>query len=69
MSVVCLAEKTNLNSDARVIFVADALISSMIWIPHQRLLVLGDASGRMHWLEIAPLQYNDDSELRHQRRC
>jgi WD40 repeat protein len=55
MSVVCLAEKTNLNADARVIFVADALISSMIWIPHQRLLVLGDASGRMHWLEIAPL--------------
>ena len=34
----------------RVLFVADAAIKALAWIPSHQLLVAGDVSGRLHWL-------------------
>jgi hypothetical protein len=39
-----------------VLFVADAAITSLGWIPTYQLLVAGDASGRLHWLEMGSQQ-------------
>jgi WD40 repeat protein len=36
----------------RVLFVADAAITALAWLPAHQLLVAGDASGRLHWLEM-----------------
>ena len=36
----------------RVLFVADAVIHALAWVPTHQLLVAGDASGRLHWLEL-----------------
>lgn len=36
----------------RVLFVADAAINSLVIHPSRPLLVAGDASGRLHWLEL-----------------
>jgi len=36
----------------RVLFVADAAITALAWVPAHQLLVAGDASGRLHWLEL-----------------
>jgi WD40 repeat protein len=38
----------------RVLFVADAAITALAWIPTHQLLVAGDASGRLHWLTMGP---------------
>jgi WD40 repeat protein len=38
----------------RVIFMADAAITALAWVPAHQLLVAGDKSGRLHWLEMAP---------------
>jgi WD40 repeat protein len=35
-----------------VIFVAEATIYSLAWLPSHKLLVAGDFSGRLHWLEL-----------------
>jgi hypothetical protein len=40
----------------RVLFVADATINALAWVPTHQLLVAGDASGRLHWLEMGPLK-------------
>jgi WD40 repeat protein len=40
----------------QLLFVADAAITALVCIPSHQLLVAGDASGRLHWLEIAPLK-------------
>ncbi len=40
----------------RVIFVADSAITALAWIPAHQLLVAGDASGRLHWLEMGHSQ-------------
>ena len=40
------------DGDPRVIFVADAAISALVAHPRGTLLVAGDDSGRLHWLEI-----------------
>ncbi len=40
----------------RVLFVADAAITALAWVPTHQLLVAGDASGRLHWLEMVPLK-------------
>jgi hypothetical protein len=40
----------------RVLFVADAAITALAWVPTHQLLVAGDASGRLHWLEMGPLK-------------
>jgi WD40 repeat protein len=37
---------------SRVLFVADAAITALAWVPTHQLLVAGDASGRLHWLEL-----------------
>jgi WD40 repeat protein len=36
----------------RVLFVADAAITALAWVPTHQLLVAGDASGRLHWLAM-----------------
>jgi WD40 repeat protein len=38
----------------RVLFVADAAITALVAHPTRLLLVAGDASGRMHWLQLPP---------------
>jgi len=40
----------------RVLFVADAAITVLAWVPAHQLLVAGDASGRLHWLAMGPLR-------------
>jgi WD40 repeat protein len=40
----------------RVLFVADAAITALAWVPTHQLLVAGDASGRLHWLAMGGLQ-------------
>ncbi len=40
----------------RVLFVADAAITALACVPAHQLLVAGDASGRLHWLEMGPLK-------------
>jgi WD40 repeat protein len=40
----------------RVLFVADAPITALAWVPTHQLLVAGDASGRLHWLEMGSQQ-------------
>ena len=40
----------------RVIFVADAAITALAWVPAHQLLVAGDASGRLHGLELGRQQ-------------
>jgi len=40
----------------RVLFVADAAITALGWIPTYQLLVAGDASGRLHWLDMGGQQ-------------
>ncbi len=37
----------------QVLFVADATITALAWLPTHSLLVAGDISGRLHWLEMA----------------
>jgi WD40 repeat protein len=36
----------------RVLFVADAAISALVAHPTRPLLIAGDASGRLHWLQF-----------------
>jgi len=40
----------------RVLFVADAAITALAWVPAHQLLMAGDASGRLHWLAMGPLR-------------
>jgi hypothetical protein len=35
-----------------VLFVADAAITALAWVPTHQLLVAVDASGRLDWLEL-----------------
>ena len=44
------------NCAPRVLFVADAAITALAWVPTHQLLVAGDASGRLHWLEMGGQQ-------------
>ena len=44
------------NGAPRVIFVADAPITALAWVANHQLLVAGDASGRLHWLEMGHLR-------------
>jgi WD40 repeat protein len=37
----------------RMLFVADNAITAQAWLPTHQMLVAGDASGRLHWLEMA----------------
>jgi hypothetical protein len=39
-----------------VVFVGDAGITALAWVPTHQLLVAGDASGRLHWLAMGPLK-------------
>jgi WD40 repeat protein len=36
----------------RVLFVADAAITALVAHPTRPLLIAGDASGRLHWLQL-----------------
>ncbi len=36
----------------QVLFVADASITALVGHPTRPLLVAGDASGRLHWLQL-----------------
>ena len=47
-----LWDLTSRGAAPRVLFVADAAITALAWIPTHQLLVAGDASGRLHWLEM-----------------
>jgi len=38
----------------RVLFVADAPITALVAHPTRPLLIAGDASGRLHWLQLPP---------------
>jgi WD40 repeat protein len=40
----------------RVLFVADAAITALAWVPTHQLLVGGDARGGLHWLAMGPLK-------------
>lgn len=51
-----LWDPTRPDGAPRVLFVADAGITALAWIPTHQLLVAGDASGRLHWLVIGPLK-------------
>jgi WD40 repeat protein len=44
------------NGAPRVVFVGDAGITALAWVPTHQLLVAGDASGRLHWLAMGPLK-------------
>ncbi len=44
------------NGTTRVFFVADNAITDLAWVATQQLLVAGDGSGRLHWLELGQLQ-------------
>jgi hypothetical protein len=35
-----------------VLFVADAAISALVAHPTRPLLIAGDSSGRLHWLQL-----------------
>ena len=41
----------------RVLFVADAAITALAWVPAHQLLVAGDASGRLHGLGMGGLRH------------
>jgi WD40 repeat protein len=47
-----LWDPRRLDGAPRVLFVADAAITALAWVPNHQLLVAGDASGRLHWLEL-----------------
>jgi len=36
----------------QLLFVADAAINALAWLPRRHLLVAGDVSGRLHWLQL-----------------
>ena len=55
-STVRLWDPRHPDGAPRVLFVADAAITALAWVPTHQLLVAGDASGRLHWLEMAPLR-------------
>jgi WD40 repeat protein len=38
----------------KVLFVADAAITALVAHPTRPLLIAGDASGRLHWLQLPP---------------
>ena len=40
------------NGAPRVLFVADATITALVAHPNRPLLVAGDTSGRLHWLQL-----------------
>jgi WD40 repeat protein len=42
------------NGAPRVLFVADASITALVAHPTRPLLVAGDSSGRLHWLQLPP---------------
>jgi len=42
------------NGAPRVLFVADASITALVAHPTRPLLVAGDTSGRLHWLQLPP---------------
>jgi len=42
------------NGAPRVLFVADASITALVAHPTRPLLIAGDASGRLHWLQLPP---------------
>jgi WD40 repeat protein len=44
------------NGSSQVLFVADAPITALAWVPTHQLLVAGDESGRLHWLEMGSQQ-------------
>lgn len=41
-------------SRSQLIFVADAAITALVWLPTHQRLGAGDASGRLHWLALPP---------------
>lgn len=53
---ICLWDPRRPDGAPRVLFVADAAITALAWVPAHQLLVAGDGSGRLHWLEMGGLQ-------------
>ena len=51
-STIRLWDPAHPDAAPRVLFVADAAIRSLVIHPTLPLLVVGDASGRLHWLEL-----------------
>lgn len=51
-ATIRLWDPTHPDGAPRVLFVADAAITALGWLPTHQLLVAGDASGRLHWLEM-----------------
>jgi WD40 repeat protein len=51
-ATIRLWDPTQPDGAPRVLFGADAAITALAWIPTPQLLVAGDASGRLHWLEM-----------------
>jgi hypothetical protein len=49
---ICLWDPRRADGAPRVIFVADAANNALGLVPSQQLLLAGDASGRLHWLEM-----------------
>ncbi len=39
---------------SQLLFVADAAITALAFLPGVSILVAGDASGRLHWLQLGP---------------
>ena len=55
-SIIRLWNPQRHDGATRVLFMADAAITAFAWVPTHQLLVAGDASGRLHWLELGALQ-------------
>ncbi|MEB3156795.1 MAG: hypothetical protein VKO26_05085, partial [Cyanobacteriota bacterium] len=52
-STIRLWDPTRPDGAPKVLFVADAAITALLAHPTRPLLVAGDGSGRLHWLELA----------------
>ena len=51
-NTIRLWDPSHPNGAPRVLFVADAAITALVAHPTRPLLVAGDASGRLHWLQL-----------------
>ena len=51
-NIIWLWDPASPDGAPRVLFVADAAITALVAHPTRPLLIAGDASGRLHWLQL-----------------
>lgn len=49
-----LCDPTTPTGTSELLFVADAAITALAWLPSHQLLMACDANGRLHWLALPP---------------